>query len=144
MTYPFKLTKLKSIKREIRGFSLIELMVVMAIIGTLITLTGGLAFKNVEQQGRIIELEKVQQLFRRLSYQAYYSGYKINVSLIDNRFIVSSNDKTHIIKFEYITFKSLDYQINTKAFIQPGYYEVLWNDQYHEYFIKPMFKLYEE
>jgi prepilin-type N-terminal cleavage/methylation domain-containing protein len=142
--YRFKFTELKNIKSHIHGFSLIELMVVMAIVGTLLTLTGGVAFKNVEQQGRIIELEKVQQLFRRLSYQAYYSGYKVDVSLTDNRFIVFSNDKTHVVQFEHISFKTLDYQINTKAFIEPGYYEVVWNGQYHEYFIKPMFKLYEE
>ncbi len=144
MMYRSKFTELKNTKRRIHGFSLIELMVVMAIIGTLLTLTGGLAFKNVEQQGRIIELEKVQQLFRRLSYQAYYSGYKINVKLRDNRFIVFSNDETHVVKFEHITFEPLDYQVNTKAFIEPGYYKVVWNEQSHEYFIKPMFKLYEE
>ena len=57
---------------------------------------------------------------------------------------MNTNNTTHEVTFEHLTFKELDYVINTKAFITPGYYQVLWNGQYQEYFIKPMFKLYEE
>ncbi len=62
-----------------KGFSLIELMVVMAIMSVLMGLTGGLVTKTVAQQEKQVELEKVKHLFKQLSYQAFYQGNDIEV-----------------------------------------------------------------
>jgi len=72
-------------QKKISGFSLIELMVVMAIMAVLMSLSGGLMQKSINQQTRQVELEQVIQLFNKLSYRAYYGGNAIQVRLEKNQ-----------------------------------------------------------
>ena len=67
------------------GFSLIELMVVMAIVAVLLTLTGGIMQQNIAKQERVVELEQVTQLFNQLAYQSYYGKGPISVRLQENK-----------------------------------------------------------
>ena len=53
--------------KKTSGFSLIELMVVMAIMAILMGLTGGVIVKNLAQQQRLVELEKTQHFFKLFS-----------------------------------------------------------------------------
>jgi len=133
-----------AIYKKTKGFSLIELMVVMAIMAVLLSLTGGLVTKNVDQQAKLVELEKVKQVFKRLGYKAFYSGYNVYVKAKGYELIISTNNQEYSVAFEYLSFKELEYTINTKAHVTPGYYTVIENEQAKEYFIEPMFKLYEE
>ncbi|MCP4990446.1 MAG: type II secretion system protein [Colwellia sp.] len=71
------------------GFSLIELMVVMAIMAVLMSLSGGLMQKSINQQARQVELEQVSQLFKKLSYRAYYGGGAMQVRLEKNQMKIS-------------------------------------------------------
>jgi len=75
------------------GFSLIELMVVMAIMAVLMGLTGGLVTKTVDQQTRMVELEKIQHYFKLLSYKAYYSGSPILLTVDGNSIFINENEK---------------------------------------------------
>ncbi|WP_057830649.1 type II secretion system protein [Colwellia sp. TT2012] len=70
---------------KVTGFSLIELMVVMAIMAVLMSLSGGLMQKSINQQTRQVELEQVRQLFKNLSYRAYYGGGAMQVRLEKNQ-----------------------------------------------------------
>jgi prepilin-type N-terminal cleavage/methylation domain-containing protein len=72
-------------RKKIKGFSLIELMVVMAIMAVLMGLSGGLMQKSISQQARQVELEQVTQLFKKLSYRAYYGGGAMKVRLEKNQ-----------------------------------------------------------
>ena len=67
------------------GFSLIELMVVMAIMAVLMSLSGGLFQQSINQQERHVELEKTQQLFKQLAYKAYYQGSIQQVRVEENK-----------------------------------------------------------
>jgi len=60
-------------------------MVVMAIMAVLMSLSGGLMQKSINQQARQVELEQVRQLFKKLSYHAYYGGGAIQVRLEKNQ-----------------------------------------------------------
>ena len=53
--------------KKAAGFSLIELMVVMAIMAIVMGLTGGLVTKAVDQQTRQVELQKVRQKVQDLT-----------------------------------------------------------------------------
>ncbi len=72
------------------GFSLIELMVVMAIMAVLMSLSGGLFQQSINQQERHVELEKTQQLFKQLAYKAYYQGSIQKVRIEENKVYVFS------------------------------------------------------
>ncbi len=128
---------------KIKGFSLIELMVVMAIMAVLLALTGGLATNNISKRDRLVEIEKVAQIFKRLSYQAYYTGYDIEVRLEGKLLTAKTAEQEKIIAFNQLTFVGADYLVSTKAFISPGVYRVSWQDDYRDFPITPMFKRHE-
>lgn len=128
-----------------QGFSLVELMVTMAIASLLLALTGGLVVRVVEQQGAIVEQERVQQIFKQLSYDAFYSGYNISLTMEGKLITILKNGAQRTIDFKYINFSRNTYTINTKAHVKPGVYEFqLDNGIKKEAFIEPMFKLYEK
>lgn len=78
MTYHFK---------KALGFSLIELMVVMAIMAVVMSLSGGLFQQSINQQEKHVELEKVQQLFKQLTYKAYYQGKSQKIRIEENKLL---------------------------------------------------------
>ena len=113
------------------GFSLIELIVVMAIMAVLMTLSGGLFQKSISQQERHVELEQVGQLFHQLSYQAYYGGSSLRVRLENNTLsIIPEPANEEVVVKEYVfkqlTFVAQDYQISSKGIISPNNYGVFW------------------
>jgi len=115
------------------GFSLIELVVVMAIMAILMSLSGGLFQKSISQQERQVELEKVSQLFHQLSYQAYYGGKKITVRLEKNKLIImepvsETETANQLLNFEQLTFVAQDYKISSKGIITPDSFALFWNE----------------
>ena len=125
------------------GFSLIELMVVMAIMSVLMGLTGGVIMKNIAQQNRLVELEKTQHYFRLLSYKAYYSGYPITVSASEHTLTITENEKITHVQFEELEFVKTTFNIQTTSVIFPDNFKVMWNGNNREFKINAMFKPYE-
>jgi prepilin-type N-terminal cleavage/methylation domain-containing protein len=79
---------------EVSGFSLIELMVVMAIMAVLMGLSGGLMQSSINKQAKQVELEQVSQLFKALSYKAYYGMGAVNVRLEKNQIHITYGGNT--------------------------------------------------
>ena len=125
------------------GFSLIELMVVMGIMAVLMGLTGGLVTKTVDQQTRMVELEKIQHYFKLLSYRAYYTGSPIVVTVDGDSLIINENEKITKVEFEQLVFIKSTFDIQTTAAISPNTFAVIWNDNKKEFKINAMFKQYE-
>lgn len=132
---------------EVSGFSLIELMVVMAIMAVLMGLSGGLMQNSINKQAKHVELEKVVQLFKKISYQAYYGSGKIKIRLQQNQMQVfhsnhsdfndyTLNNGSHVrvvgqqyshvetISFEQLIFVAQDYIISSKGVVSPNHYQV--------------------
>ncbi len=82
--------------KRVQGFSLIELMVVMAIMAVLMGLTGGLVTRTVAQQERQVELEKVKHLFKQLSYQAFYQGSDVELTFQGNQIQITQNKEQKV------------------------------------------------
>lgn len=156
------------IKKNTSGFSLIELMVVMAIMAVLMSLSGGLMQKSINQQTRQIELEQITQIFKKLSYRAYYGGGAINVRLeknqmqithvldvtrfsdeereqntnnqsIDNRGSEDQEVEIEIIDFEQLTFVAQEYNVSSKGIVSPQQYQVFWLDDIKTFELKSLF-----
>lgn len=156
------------IQKNTSGFSLIELMVVMAIMAVLMSLSGGLMQKSINQQTRQIELEQITQIFKKLSYRAYYGGGAINVRLeknqmqithvldvtrfsdeereqntnnqsIDNRGSEDQEVEIEIIDFEQLTFVAQEYNVSSKGIVSPNQYQVFWLDDIKTFELKSLF-----
>ena len=123
------------------GFSLIELMVVMAIMALLLVLTGGLVVKNVDQQKRLVEIEKVHQIFKSLSYQAYYRGKTISIAAKDSKLLIQQDDKSSVIEFEQLKFLVRTYQIATSAVVTPS--TVFIDSDRGNIVLTPLFETFE-
>ena len=124
-----------------QGFSLIELMVVMAIMALLLALTGGLVVKNVDQQKRLVERQKVHQLFKSLSYQAYYRGQPITVRAEGKTLYILQNNNQSTIEFEQLLFKRESYRITTTAVVIPG--DILLDSDRGNITLTPLFKTFK-
>jgi|GEM_PF-1913141 len=150
---------------KVTGFSLIELMVVMAIMAVLMSLSGGLMQKSINQQARQVELEQVRQLFNKLSYRAYYGGGAMQVRLEKNQMQIAyaidvaelhdedqseqeqtseqdadnQNYELEFIDFEQLTFVAQDYSISSKGIISPNRYQVFWLEDINTFELKSLF-----
>lgn len=127
-----------------QGFSLIELMVVMAIVATLMGLTGALVNKNVNQQQRLVEIEKTQHIFKMLAYKAYYQGYPIHVNTLDNALTIEINGVKKVINFKELRFQNINFLVSTRSTVLPKYFKIVVNGNEQEYEIIGMFKPYEQ
>lgn len=111
--------------KKISGFSLIELMVVLAIVSSLMMLTGGLVVESIAKQTRTVELKKAQNIFKVLSYKAYYGGYSFEVELVGLQMHVKSEMEENTINFKELQFKGSTIVISTKASISPHSFIIL-------------------
>jgi len=133
-------------RRKSLGFSLVELMVVLAITAVLLSLTGGVLQRNIAQQERIVELEKINQLFHKLSYQAYYGAGPYRIRFQGNRILIQeeageqNNEK--LIKelvFEQLTFVAQDYTISSKGVISPNRFSIISQKSIRQFSFKALF-----
>ncbi len=156
------------IQKKVKGFSLIELMVVMAIMAVLMSLSGGLMQKSINQQARQVELEQMRQLFKKLSYHAYYGRGAIQVRLeknqmqiayVVNALKISNEESEHdiddlnndtqdsehqeydmeAINFEQLTFVAQDFRISSKGIVSPNQYQVFWLEDIKTFELKSLF-----
>ncbi|MEO2280270.1 type II secretion system protein [Pseudoalteromonas pernae] len=122
------------------GFSLIELMVVMAIMAVTLSLTGGLVIKSVDRQQRMVETERVKELFKNLSFRAYYSGSESKINLNGNRMKIALADQEQVIEFKQLTFVAQEFRINNMASIKPSEFSVIRDDQIIPYQIESLYE----
>ncbi|MCG7566520.1 type II secretion system GspH family protein [Pseudoalteromonas sp. CnMc7-15] len=130
-------------RSKVVGFSLIELMVVMAIMAVVMGLTGGLVSKSIDQQERLVEVEKVRQIFRRLGQKAYFSGQQASVRLQENSMRISGPVQEDI-RFEHLTFVANDYVVNTNTHVQPQQFGVIQGEHIKRYNLLSLFEPYND
>ena len=111
-----------------KGFTMIEMMVTLVIIGVATSLVGGMLVETVAKQERLVEVEKVKHVFKQLSYKAFYSGADIDVVLAENTMQVSAKGLSKQIVFNQLDFDTQHFIVSTGATISPNNFSVNWND----------------
>jgi len=122
---------LGSNKRE-SGFTLIELMVILVIMGTLLSLVGPMAVKNVEKMSVKTEEMQFKNWLSKSVFSAFNRGVPVNVKLEGHSAtaLVRSSDgqsKTiDLIQFDSLFFQPQDIHFNKNGFFLPGtaYYQL--------------------
>jgi len=115
----------KAIKNQ--GFTLIELMVVMAIVALLMTMVGPLAINAVEKANAKQEMLTMKNWFRKISFRAFNTGSSYQLKLSGKKaelFIVNTESEQMQPPLITKTLDSLFFQpqvlyYNAKGFVTP-------------------------
>ena len=100
---------MSSLKR-LRGFSLIELLIVLSIMMTLLGLVGGNVIESVERTRAQAEVVSFFELLKKCGVSAFASGQSLSVVLDGNRVTIEpSTGQVREVIYEYLDFE--DYQM---------------------------------
>ncbi|MCJ8296689.1 MAG: type II secretion system GspH family protein [Colwellia sp.] len=114
-----------------KGFTLIELMVVMSIVALLMTMVGPLAINTVEKANAKQEMLTMKNWLRKISYRAFATGKSYQLKLAGKKaelFITASNIEqptTAVIShsFETLFFQPQILTYSNKGFVSPTFIE---------------------
>lgn len=89
-----------------RGFTLIELMIVVVIISSVITLVGPNLFKAYEKAQYRTDLVELKDIVRQISYKAFINGRQVSLVLSGKTMHYQYADSPQKTKknFEFIDF----------------------------------------
>lgn len=108
---------------KIKGFTLIELMIVMAIVVLLMAMVGPLAINSLEKAQAKQEMLMVKNWLRKLSYRAFNSGEVHILKLSGKRLelFIGENSSTPIItkSLESLFFQPQMLTYNAKGIVLP-------------------------
>lgn len=127
---------------KIKGFSLIELIVVMSVVSVLLALTGGVVQKNISQQERLVEIERVKQYFKQLTYRSYYTGTDFLLEMSGkqiNIYINQQEEPAESLEFKQITFVAQDFEIHHRGSITPTNFSILLGSDTLSYQVGTLF-----
>jgi len=110
------------------GFTLIELMVVMAIVALLMSMVGPLAINTLEKAQAKQEMLTMKNWFRKISYRAFSTGQKYQLKLSGKKaelFLINADqqaEKTTLIlskNLESLFFQPQILTYSEKGFVTP-------------------------
>lgn len=110
-----KLLKLQSQLKN--GFTLIELMIVMAIVALLLTMVGPLAINNLEKAQAKQEMLSVKNWLKKLSYQSFFTSQEIKLILEGKQMKLELPNE----KIIYKNLDTLSFQPQVLTFNQSGF-----------------------
>ncbi len=100
---------MKTKQQKVKGFTLIELMVVMSIVALLMGMVGPLAVNSVEKAQAKQEMLSLKNWFRKISARAFNTGQIHIVNLAGKQVsLYIQGQEQHLI--ENVTFDSLFFQ----------------------------------
>lgn len=125
-------------KKTTRGFTLIELMIVMLIVALLMGLVGPLAINSLEKAEAKQEMLTMKNWFRKVSYRAFstqqtyvlkLSGKKVELYLNSAKF--NDQKQTPILSktLESLFFQPQELTYSAKGFVSPGIVEGLYRNK---------------
>jgi|GEM_PF-909947 len=107
------------------GFTLIELMIVLAIVALLLTMVGPLAINSLEKAQARQEMLTIKNWLRKISYRAFNTGqaYKLKLSGKRAELFVEGNDQAPIVikNLDTLFFQPQILTYSVKGFVYPDH-----------------------
>jgi prepilin-type N-terminal cleavage/methylation domain-containing protein len=102
------------------GFTLVELMIVMAIVALLLTLVGPLAINNLEKAQAKQEMLSVKNWLRKLSYQSFLTGKKIKLKVEGKQMELElANENASYKNLDVLSFELQKFTFNESGYVHP-------------------------
>ena len=119
--------------QSIKGFTLIELIIVLSIVGLLLTVVAPVSMYTLEKSEAKTELLETKQWFKHISYQAYIEsqGYQLHLSDHQARLFKQSDLAQPIRQktFKSLRFTDQNITINTKGIVFPSIIEGFYGEK---------------
>ncbi len=103
-------------KSTVRGFTLIELTIVILIVMMSAGLVAPLAFKELDKSNAKIEYLTVRNTIKTMTTQAFSRGISYKVTLANTLMTIESAKGTKEIQFEFLQFPGVSFYINHNGF----------------------------
>jgi len=124
----------KSYDEKSRGFTLIELMIVMSIVALLMTMVGPLAINTVEKANAKQEMLTMKNWLKKISYRAFATGNQYQLKLsgkkaelyLAGQIVEQGDEGNHLSpplimhSFETLSFQPQVLNYNAKGFVTPA------------------------
>ena len=115
------------------GFTLIELMIVLTIVGVLMTMVGPLAVQSVEKAQAKQEMLSLKNLLRKVSAKAFNTGNEYRVILSGKQvtlYLADNEEKPQeLFEFEYLFFQPQKLYYSNKGFVEPTLVKGTYRDK---------------
>lgn len=114
----------------------------MSVVSVLLALTGGVVQKNISQQERLVEIERVKQYFKQLTYRSYYTGTDFLLEMSGkqiNIYINQQEEPAESLEFKQITFVAQDFEIHHRGSIIPTNFSILLGNDTLSYQVGTLF-----
>ncbi|OPX18845.1 MAG: hypothetical protein BZ151_12400 [Desulfobacca sp. 4484_104] len=98
------------------GFTLVEILLVMLIVGITVSLTSPRLFSAYEKIRAAAEEQKLRQVVGSLQMKAFLRQVEYTVQLADRRLSVARNDEKTLFTFTYISFPAASITFNANGF----------------------------
>lgn len=100
------------------GFTLIELMVVLAILAAMVSLVGPPLFKRVDKTKSSAEEKKLEYIFEAAKMTAFSRKKPMVIKLEDNELVILDieGNPSDRAQFDYLVFETIRIQFNANGF----------------------------
>ena len=103
--------------KQSRGFTMIELLIVLMIMMTLLGLVGGNVIESVQRTRAQAEVVSFLELLKKCGVTAFASGQSLSLALDGNRITIepASTGQVHEVIYEH-----LDFEVHQMTFFRNG------------------------
>ncbi|MFC0117837.1 type II secretion system protein [Pseudoalteromonas xiamenensis] len=117
---------------RIRGFTLFELLIVIAITSLMASLVGPMAFSSLERVQAKDEMLRLKQIVSNTSKRAFVRQMAHDIYLDGNHYSVKMNQVVLAEgTFDYITAHQLHIHLNAVGLSEHPSYQVLYKDKHY-------------
>lgn len=126
------------VARQQQGFTLIELIVVMAVISVVMMLLGPLSQAQVERNKAFAEWAEVQRVFELVAKEAYLDGvaYRLHLDGTELKITGPNQAQEKVYNYTYVFFPKQQIEFNHHGYVMSAGVEVFVRSNKQQYLFK--------